>query len=53
MNQEHGIEIGQLKKAKKLNGFIEVKESIIEDNFSDGIHLTYPRTLKPLPRPLK
>lgn len=53
MNQMNGIEVTEIKKAKKICGTIEIIENIIEDNFCDGIHLTYPRQVKPLPRPLK
>ncbi len=53
MNQMNGVEISEIKKAKRIFGTIEIVENIIEDNFCDGIHLTYPRQLKPLPRPLK
>ena len=53
MNQMNGVEITEIGKAKKIFGTIEIIENIIEDNFCDGIHLTYPRQVKPLPRPLK
>ena len=53
MNQMNGVEVAEIKKAKKICGTIEIIENIIEDNFCDGIHLTYPRQVKPLPRPLK
>jgi hypothetical protein len=53
MNQMNGVEITEIGKAKKNYGTIEIIENIIEDNFCDGIHLTYPRQVKPLPRPLK
>ena len=52
MNQMNGIEITELGKAKKICGIIEIIDNIIEDNFCDGIHLTYPKQVKPLPRPL-
>ena len=48
----NGIEITELGKAKKICGIIEIIDNIIEDNFCDGIHLTYPKQVKPLPRPL-
>ena len=53
MNQMNGVEVTEIKKAKKICGAIEIVENIIEDNFCDGIHLRYPRQVKPLPRPLK
>jgi len=53
MNQMNGVEITEIGKVKKIYGTIEIIENIIEDNFCDGIHLTYPRQVKPLPRPLK
>jgi hypothetical protein len=53
MNQMNGVEVTEIKKAKKICGTIEIVENIIEDNFCDGIHLRYPRQVKPLPRPLK
>ena len=46
MNQQHGIEIDKLIGVIHINGLVEVCESIIEDNFSDGIHMTYPQSRK-------
>jgi hypothetical protein len=53
MNQQNGIDISELQRARKRFGEIEIKDSLIEDNFCDGIHLMYPRSNKPVPRPMR